>query len=88
VCFCWFQNTEDSAIKFKVFNILELLPVDVLTNVYEFVIGYVFFEMGEMDMPQFSFGIWKIKFTSFKSVSFHLAKFCLFSNSLMGRFLG
>ena len=43
-----------ASIKFKEFNILKSLPVDVLTNVHQAVISSVFFEMGKMDMLQFS----------------------------------
>lgn len=52
--FCRSKNIRDASIKFKEFNILKLLPVNVLTNVHESVIVSIFFEMGEMDMPQFS----------------------------------
>lgn len=52
--FCRLKNIWAASIKFKEFNILKLLPVNVLTNVHESVIGSIFFEMGEMDMPQFS----------------------------------
>lgn len=52
--FCRLKNIRAASIKFKEFNILKLLPVNVLTNVHESVIGSIFFEMGEMDMPQFS----------------------------------
>lgn len=48
--FCRSKNIRDVLIKFKEFNILKLLLVNVLINVYEFVIGSIFFEMGEMDM--------------------------------------